>query len=595
MSELSPTDLDALLNTEDSQARATLRAAFRRSLYITTKVGVCFLERPNLMSAKVFKPRSDWLQWIVTDHKRGLLEDPRSFIKSTASSRALPVWLAIQRPHDEYDHPQEVERALNFLAQHPHLRGPDTRIIIGSDSKDRAGMFVDSSRTEWMTNPILRWLFPELLWPNYNRRSYGPWSQLEYSLPGRLNPAMPDPYCRAVGIDSKEQGGRAEILIIDDLVGETSYKSSTELDRRKRWVRTVTNLLENSNYRDPNGGVVLVVENRWSLDDVNSMIHDELRDWSIWRRGAYPCIVHNYDSCGRWGSDETKECGPQSISLWTDRYPDVEALEAVRRDKGDEVFAAQWLNDPTIASALDEAKFNTFVLEPATVRDPLSGTIVRDLCAITQNRDGQTGDTIPISSLTDHLISIDPATSTDHTAARTAISWMATDKPTLRRYWLDCRAGRWDADEAVLQAVQLIEHVSRLIGRTPRILCEKVAAQSYMGTAIKILANQRRLRVHEVEMIAPKRGPGKVDRITQRVGNVLGQGLYYLRAGLALPRAEVRHFPTGTLDTLDTAAQAEEVFLRTYSAADSNALLAARKRARRLRLARSTTTGAPLL
>ena len=418
---------------------------------------------------------------------------------------------------------------------------------------------------------------------------------------GRLNKTQTDPFLRAVGIDSKEQGGRAELIIVDDLVGETSYRSPQEIERRCNWLRTIGNLLENSNYTSPLGGVILVVENRWSLNDVNSMIHNEMLDWKIWRRSAYKCYVHGYGNCGRWGTDEETECAPTDEPLWQDKYPDASSLEAVRRDKGDEIFAAQWLNDPTVTADLDANKFQPFTIQTLTYQVAtgegvaLSPKVTRGWCAVIQGSPGRDDEVIPLESLTAHVISVDPATSKELSAARTALSWLALDRPTGRVFWLDCRADRWSPDEAVEECYKLWCDIrGKLRGAMPKVLVEKVAAQGYFASALKFQALRNGQRMSEPVMIPPAHGFSKDDRIIRRLGGRLNQNLLYLREGLQLPRAEARRFPTGTKDTLDTMVQAEEIFLQIQGQdvrGTSKLRAQRRRRARQRKLIHSTRAG----
>ena len=95
-------------------------------------------------------------------------------------------------------------------------------------------------------------------------------------------------------------------------------------------------------------------------------------------------------------------------------------------------------------------------------------------------------------------------------------------------------------------------------------------------------------------MIPPAHGVSKDDRIRRRTGNRLGQGLLYLRSGLQLPKWEVRHFPTGTKDALDTHAQVEEIYLVNTTGVNSDRLAKLRKRKRQRRLAAADSTGVPL-
>ncbi len=593
MSEVLPGfskgDLEHAINTNDERARWMVRAAFRRSLYVLSKVATCWFEPENLMDAEVFREAQDWIQWVVVDKKRGLCEDPRGHIKSTRVTRSVPKWIAIQRPHEEYDHPNEYERAVNFLATHPHLKGVDSRLVIASQRVSRAGDFIGSDKADWEMNPLLRWAFPEMIWPSTNRLPYGHWSNLDYSLPGRLQPTLADGFCRAVGMESAEQGGRAEGIIYDDLIGDSNHDSETECKKARNWFRSSGQLLENSDYNDPRGGFILVCENRWGLDEVNSLIHDELHDWAIWRRGAYRCYVHGSGNCGRWGSDEARECGFTEEPLWKGRYPTTESLVNVARDKGDEIFATQWLNDPSSISDLDASKFKDFILDVQAHEGTRQWVVI-----IPPVKPGEPQEVIPVKQLEPHIVSIDPATSKDKNSCRMAISWVALDRATMRRFWLDCHAGRFGEDDGISEAFNVVTDVQNRTGLDPRVVTEKVAGQAFVAPALRWRSVAAKKPIKQVELVPPAHGVAKDDRIRRRISNIANQGLLYVRAGLQLPRSEARHFPTGSKDALDSFAQAEEVFQQIFSTTSSTQSARARKRRRQARISAAGRTGAPL-
>ena len=599
---LTPAAIQQAMQTEDQKFRGVLRAAFRRSLYVTCKFGICWGEPENLMDADTFLDSCNWLQNVVVKWKRGLFEDPRGHIKTTRATRCIPKWYGIQRPNEEHDLPEEIDRALGFLEKYPHMKGPDGRVVIGSDSKENAAKWVGSCKAEWEGNPVFRWAFPELVWANTNRLPYGQWSKTGYVLPGRKHTAMPDDYLRAVGLESKAQGGRAEIVLIDDLVGETSYRSSMELDRRKDWIKTIGFLLENRDPGHHNGGVILIIGNRWALDDVNSMIHNDFPGYHIWHRSGYRCMVHGAGNCGRQAENVERDCAPSNETLWKGRYPDADSLERVREDLGgDAQFAAQILNDPTAAAELEASQFRTFFLQPMTVGK--GSDSYRAWCAVVPqvDEDGKPivdtdAEIIPLHTLTGHCVSIDPASSTEAKNARTAVSWCAYDRPTGRGFWIACNAGHWGPDEAPKRAVELYHDVYTKLGNEmPKVLLEDVAAQVYFWNAMRDAATRHEYNIKlPGDMIPIKRtgGLNKDERIRRRVGNRLNQGLIYLCAGIQLPKHEARHFPTGTKDALDTWAQAEEVFLEMVGASlGQNKRLKARKRKRRIRIRTADSTG----
>lgn len=587
-------DLQDAMDRNDEGARMTLRALSRRSLFFFNKAVICWGIQPNLMSKEVFKERQDWIQWIFTDHKRGLLEDPRAHMKTWGATVPGPPWLALQRGDDRYDHPNEMLRIEKFLATRHHLKGPDSRYILISDSKNTSSRWVGGSLDQWTTNPMLRWLYPEFLWDNPNKPEYGVWSRVGYTLNSRRNPRLPDPFLRASGLESKEQGGRAEGEFIDDLVGEQSYKSIVELEKRRDYIDTIPQLLENTDPRSERGGFILVIGNRWALDDVNSKIHDEREYYSVWRRAAYRCYSHGVGNCGRWKSAEENPCAITQTPLWIDQYPNAQSMAGVEETLGPEVFSCQWLNDPVRKSELDSSKVGTFVLEQRIVMDDDIGQDRNQWCVVPGGESGGSMGPIPLVRLTDHLVSIDPASSTETTAARTAAVWIALDRKTSRRYVLNVVADHWNPDDAIARIFGLVKEVHDKIGWLPKVLCERVAAQQYVGYSLRKYSELQGLTVHKVIDLPVPRGEAKNDKIRRRLGVLIGQDLMHMRAGLQLPRQELRHFPTGTKDTLDAIAQAEDIFQQYYATVDSTRLAKRRARARTARRNRASVTGIPL-
>jgi len=596
LGNLQSRDFEDFIARDDLGARQVFRAAFRRSLYLVAKIITSWNEDVNLMASATFKERQDWIQFIICEKKRGLLEDPRGFIKTSGCTRTIPLFVLIQRPHIDLDHPNEIARATAFLDSHQYIKGPDSRLLVLGDSESNAARFTGSTLNILNTNPLFRWCFPEFIWPNPNRREYKcEYNAREWTPAGRLNTTEPNNFVRAAGAETAIVGGRADGEVFNDLIGEHNYRSVTEVARQRDFVKTGPFLLANRDPRSSMGGFVMVEGNRWLLDDVNSMIHDKFADWSIWRRSILRCIVHGAGSCGRWGSDETRECGPTQEPTWPERDPDMAAIERLIADVADPALvAAQLFNDPTAAADLDPTRMLPFRVDVRPVRDQRN-RMSREWCAIVPVAGGGE-EILPLAALDPHVISVDPAASDEPGSARTAILWVARDRVTGRRFWLECIADRWAADsgKAETAIVDLIELVNERTGRIPRVVIEKVAAQGYLSSAIQHLARARGLRIADPELVKPARGLAKADRIRRKIGFVLSQDLLFVRAGLQLPRTEARHFPTGTVDTLDAGAQAEELIGSYRGSMLLDEKREARRAAREQRLAAGGRTGAPI-
>lgn len=602
-----PDDITALDGAQDDRdwlARAKIRASCRKSLFFMTKVVSCYAIDPNLMTRETFLESCEWLEYVLTESKRGVFEDPRDHIKSYRTTVTIPQWIAIQIPDERYDHPNEVARARAWLAANPNIRGVNTRIIIGSESMDRSKEWSKQSRTQWELNPLLRWAFPELLWPNPKNPDYGSWSDESYSLPGRTDPTQPAPYLRAISIHSKESGRRADVIILDDILSEKTKDSPGELTYRWDWVRSITQLLDKRTVGRGPGGVVLLVTNRKNLDDPNSKIHDGHggEQWSIWHRGASECVVHGRSNCGRQPSDIETDCAPNGRPIWPEKHPD---LEIIRADLGDQIYFTEWENDPVQQSEFDTEKFLAFdidILDRNTSNGVQRGWHVN----VPEQRDREgrviaAAESIRLADLVEHRISIDPAGADEDSEARKAgktarwcASWFAMDAPTNRVFWLACEAGHWAPDDAIEACYSTWRTASEMLGRPVEVICERVAAQTLVASALKLRAQADGLKseLGQVEMIPPARGLQKDTRIRQRFGWRLNQHKLYVRAGIMLPRLEARHFPSGTKDSLDTEVQYEQIALERGGMRRGRASQKAAAARRRNRLARAGRTGA---
>lgn len=585
MSDLRSFTDDALakaMRTNDEKYRQVLRAMARRSFYFLTKAISQHGKFPNLFSERTFKARQDWLQDVFVNTKRGCLSDPRNYIKTEGCTIPAPVWLAIQVPNEEFDAASEFKRASEFVIEHPHLAlGVNARYVLASDSMKTARKWTGLSKKQWELNPVLRWLFPEFVYESPIHESGGQWSNDGFTPKGRTQ-LISDPFLRPIAVDTREQGGRADGMFIDDLIGEQEYRSINAIEERKSFLRTITGLLHQPNYRDPLGGFVIYIGNRWTLNDVVSMIHEELDDWSIWSRSDRTCMIHGFGNCGRRKVFEDTTCVPTTTPNWPEKYADIHALEAVELDMGAQAYAAQRLNDPTHASELDESKLRSFTLAVEQVTDG-SGQTARAWCVVVRDEAGKI-EKIPITQLTDHLVVIDPAGSTDIHAARTAVSWFAYDQPTGRRFWLDARGDRLSPGDAIKLMYSVVRDAYKILGKVPHVMCEDVGLQSYVNSALTMYANtaSEGVRIGFVEGVKVPRGETKESRQRDRVGNLLDNGMLYLRTGLAGPRTELRHWPSGTKDFLDTLVMAEDRYLSKRIGARSERLRARRSFRRQL-------------
>jgi predicted phage terminase large subunit-like protein len=133
----------------------------------------------------------------------------------------------------------------------------------------------------------------------------------------------------AVGVEGVVTGWRAPLIVCDDL--QDGPGSKLERDNLEQWFRG--KLLPRL---EPNGAVV-IVQTRWSKDDLPGRVMDGARG-KAWHYVRIPALSEGEgDPLGR----------PEGEALWPGRF-NVEALEEIRADSGPKHFAAQYQGAPVI-------------------------------------------------------------------------------------------------------------------------------------------------------------------------------------------------------------------------------------------------------
>ena len=188
-------------------------------------------------------------------------------------------------------------------------RNPELRIKIICAGEDLATKLVGEIARHITHNPRLRQVFPELR-PDPD----GPWtrSQLRVVRQGLSK----DPSVEAYGIVSAGVGGRADLLIFDDVCDQrTAVLQPAMREQIKRlFYETWLNLL------GPQGRAVYVAT-VWHPADLSVELRDS-GNWTTWWRGIY--------------DEATGE------SLWPDRWSE-EALHQRETEIGSRAFARQFL------------------------------------------------------------------------------------------------------------------------------------------------------------------------------------------------------------------------------------------------------------
>lgn len=149
------------------------------------------------------------------------------------------------------------------------LIDPTTRILIQNEVYENATNFLDEIKNHWMSNKILRAMFPELV-PEKFAGPQADWSMDRASIVRDC--VFKEATYHAAGSGSSPQSMHFKHIKNDDLIGEKAKNSETVMESAKRWVDAQRPLLDRlSDQMDYYG-------TRKTLEDVYNYIMDKLGD-----------------------------------------------------------------------------------------------------------------------------------------------------------------------------------------------------------------------------------------------------------------------------------------------------------------------------
>ena len=199
--------------------------------------------------------------------------------------------LLIVAPRDHGKTSQVVGRTIWELGRNPDLR---IKIVCASDGKAKERLFEVIQHIE--QNPRVREVFPEL-----EPSEHGEWSK--HKIIVRRNALHRDASLEALGITSTATGGRADLLIADDVVDRRNALEMQSMREtiKNAWKSDWTNLLE------PGGARIWYICTLWHKDDLSHMLMDN---------PAYKVLFYAVDE--------------QFGALWPDKWSTEELLKRYR-------------------------------------------------------------------------------------------------------------------------------------------------------------------------------------------------------------------------------------------------------------------------
>lgn len=165
--------------------------------------------------------------------------------------------LMIIAPRDHGKTSQIVGRAIWELGRNPDLR---IKIVCASDGRAKERLFEIVQHIE--QNPRVREVFPDL-----KQAASGEWSK--HKIVVQRNTMHRDASIEAIGITSTVTGGRADLLIADDVVDRRNALAAPAMREqiKQAWKSDWTNLLEP-------GARIWYICTLWHKDDLSHMLKD---------------------------------------------------------------------------------------------------------------------------------------------------------------------------------------------------------------------------------------------------------------------------------------------------------------------------------
>lgn len=183
-----------------------------------------------------------------------------------------------------------------------------------------AKMYISAIKDHIDNNDVLKLICTDskgkyVLEPDKN--AAGGWTEDRVLLKHRTKLGMKEPSLFVSAVDNNRTGMHPDIIIMDDLVSETTVTTPEQRNKTKTHYRFSLSLLERN-------GLQVVIGTRYHMDD----LYDELL-----QNTGFNCIVR-------------PAILPNGKCYFPTKYP-KEVLEELKRDQGADIFNSQYMLDPT--------------------------------------------------------------------------------------------------------------------------------------------------------------------------------------------------------------------------------------------------------
>ncbi len=414
----------------------------------------------------------------IADSRRSIITVPMGHGKSTTITETLPIALA----------------AWNR----------DIRIIVGSEATSRAVEAVRFCRTQLEYNPRIL--------EDFGSFKSQPWQEGKFAVSGR-SALVSHPTVQAIGMDSAVLGGRADVVILDDIVSRRNSQTAHQQRKTTEWVDTTI-----QSRLDPPGdkpwpyGAMWVVGNLFHPQDTIARL-SERGTFDVFLRAAFT------------DADRTEVLLPE---FWTKADLDQRRLEV-----GPTSFELSYMNNP---GGMADSPFRPEWLRYWTTD---AGRAMGDV------------ELIPPRGNLRVYQGWDLASTRSETSDYSVCATAALHPMSGRIFWLDVWRGR-------VEPWQLVEQIAAQakLHRPQRIAIE--------ANGFQLLAAQAVMKDYPelMPLIWPTRTPSdrsKVDRIISGLQPSFARQAHHFQEGLAERDpdilTEIMHFPGSRHDDVPDAME----------------------------------------
>lgn len=259
------------------EKRLALRELCLRDLFFLSEFVLRNREsEPVILNREYHGEMCDWLMNNRREDgkllKRRLLQAPRGTLKSTVANRNYVVWRIINNPN--------------------------ITILINSATLDNSKKKIRAIQEVFEKNKTFRWLFPEVIPPNFNER----WTQQEMCVP--RTSTDPEFTVEVQSVEGELTSRHYDLILDDDVVGK---ENSSTADQIKKVINYYTQSLQL--LKKPHGEK-LIIGTIWDYSDLHNHILENLSHQydilvrSIWKNDRY---VRGEDGKYKWITEGEKE------------------------------------------------------------------------------------------------------------------------------------------------------------------------------------------------------------------------------------------------------------------------------------------------